>query len=116
IGQTGALLVTADEEPFLVGGNDVMYGGLGNDFLHGGVGDDAMSGAEALPLFYDNGRNPLALLASLAQWFPVGNPLDFSSWTGEFALYDDHDPLEKIVVAPGIDFLLNFVSQTTFGP
>ena len=56
------------------------------------------------------------MLASLSQWFPVGNPLDFNWQTGEFALYNDADPLEKIVVAPGIDFLLNFVAQTTFGP
>ena len=43
-----ALRKQADLEPFYIGNNDVIYGGLGNDFLHGGAGDDAMSGAEAL--------------------------------------------------------------------
>ena len=32
---------------------DVVYGGTGGDWLHGGSGDDGISGAEALPYFYN---------------------------------------------------------------
>ena len=60
---TGELTYTAIEQPFFTGAADIMYGGLGNDFLHGGQGNDAMSGAEALPLYYDNGLDPLAVVA-----------------------------------------------------
>ncbi len=97
----------ADLEPFFVGSNDVIYGGLGNDFLHGGVGDDAISGAEALQRYYDDGRDPLGVLASLG--YTLGNVLGLQP--------GDHDvpPVStrttrsaKIMIAPGIDFLLNF--------
>lgn len=33
--------------------NDIIFGGLGTDFIHSGDGDDAVSGAEALPFYYD---------------------------------------------------------------
>ena len=36
-----------------VGVNDIIYGGLNNDWIHAGAGDDAVSGAEALPTYYD---------------------------------------------------------------
>ena len=111
---TGALNYTAIEQPFYAGGNDIIYGGLGNDFLHGGGGDDAMSGAEALPLYYDNGRNPFGVLASLSAYYTPGNVLGFNPSTGLFRYFNPNDPLEKIYVAPGIDFLLNFVSATSF--
>ena len=111
---TGQLNYTAIEQPFFAGGNDVIYGGLGNDFLHGGGGDDAMSGAEALPLYYDNGRNPLGVLASLSAYYASGNPLGYNASTGLFRYYNPNDPFQKIMVAPGIDFLLNFVSATAF--
>ena len=52
INVTGALNKAADLEPFYIGHNDVVYGGLGSDFIHGGAGDDAMSGAEALAFYY----------------------------------------------------------------
>ncbi|MDC0935202.1 Ig-like domain-containing protein [Pirellulales bacterium] len=34
-------------EPTLLGGADLIFGGLGDDFIHGGEGNDALSGAEA---------------------------------------------------------------------
>ncbi len=111
---TGQLNYTAIEQPFFAGGNDIIYGGLGNDFLHGGGGDDAMSGAEALPLYYDNGHNPLGVLASLAQYYTAGNVLGYNSSSQTFRYYNPYDPFEKIMVGPGIDFLLNFVSATSF--
>ena len=111
---TGALNYTAIEQPFYAGGNDIIYGGLGNDFLHGGGGDDAMSGAEALPLYYDNGHNPFGVLASLSAYYTPGNVLGFNPSTGLFRYFNPNDPFEKIYVAPGIDFLLNFVSATSF--
>lgn len=71
--------------------DDVIYGGWGNDFLHGGSGDDAMSGAEALPSFYASPVNP-------------GDVLGYADRrAGEFAAYDEFDPLAKIA-----GFLLNF--------
>jgi hypothetical protein len=33
--------------------DDIIFGGLGGDFIHGGDGDDAVSGAEALPYYYE---------------------------------------------------------------
>ena len=66
--------------------DDVIYGGLGGDFLHGGAGDDAISGAEALPEFYEAPNNP-------------GNLLRYSEErAGEFAAYDEFNPLRKILV------------------
>jgi len=77
--------------------DDIIYGGWGNDFLHGGAGDDAISGAEALPEFYDNPVNN-------------GDVLGYGlNKAGEFALYDEYNPLEKID-----EFLLNF--NATEGP
>ncbi len=70
INVTGALNKAADLEPFYIGHNDVVYGGLGSDFMHGGAGDDAMSGAEALAFYYVG--DPLALLA---QYYLPGNVL-----------------------------------------
>lgn len=71
--------------------DDTIYGGLGDDFLHGGTGDDAISGAEALPDFFARPVNP-------------GNVLGYGQFkAGEFASYDEFDPLRKIV-----PFFLNF--------
>ena len=51
---TNVLQKAADLEPFDVGDDDLIYGGLGDDSLHGGAGNDGMSGAEALAhLYYD---------------------------------------------------------------
>ena len=70
--------------------DDIIYGGLGNDWLHGGSGDDAISGAEALPEFFNAPVN-------------LGNVLAYDPTTGEFAKYDEFNPMVKIA-----GFLLNF--------
>lgn len=49
---TGELKRTVDLEPFDVGYDDIVYGGLGDDALHGGAGNDGISGAEALPALF----------------------------------------------------------------
>ena len=68
---TGHLTYTGIEQPFWVGDNDIVYGGLGDDFLHGGAGDDAMSGAEALPnYYYGTDGDPLTYLrVTLAAYY-----------------------------------------------
>ena len=120
INVTGELKKSVDLTPFnpVAGGteladaqyaDDIIYGGLGGDWLHGGSGDDAMSGAEALPQYYDKPFNP-------------GNVLRYSLVTGEFAEYDEFEPLIEIVYstdappgyAVGAPFLLNF--DHTEGP
>jgi len=72
--------------------DDIIYGGLGSDFLHGGAGDDAISGAEALPEYFEAPINP-------------GDVLRFGdhSRAGEFYDYDEYNALAKMDT-----FLLNF--------
>jgi Ca2+-binding RTX toxin-like protein len=71
--------------------DDIIYGGLGSDFLHGGSGDDAISGAEAQLPFFASPVNP-------------GNVLRYSLLkAGEFASYDEFNPLKMIS-----GFFLNF--------
>ncbi len=70
--------------------DDLIYGGLGNDALHGGWGDDGISGAEALP-------------GSYAVPVNAGNTLAYSAQTGEFAGYDEYQPMIRIA-----GFVLNF--------
>jgi Ca2+-binding RTX toxin-like protein len=79
--------------------DDIIYGGLGNDSIHAGSGDDAVSGAEALPAFYDydHPSNP-------------GNVLGFNPDTGEFADYNENDALSKVE-----GFLLNFEAVDQLG-
>ena len=108
---TGELHYTAILTPFAAGGNDILYGGLGNDSMHGGAGDDAMSGAEALPFYYGDGRNPLAIVAA---YYSAGNVLGYDPATTMFRWYNAADPLRKIVLGGGVDFLLNFESQSSF--
>jgi Ca2+-binding RTX toxin-like protein len=91
LNQTGRLKKTADLEPFSLGGNDTVYGGLGNDSLHGGGGVDALSGAEALEGFYAN--------PSLT---PV---LTFNNTTGRFDLLNTNAPMAKVNGHP-----LNFLA------
>ncbi|WP_152049608.1 LEPR-XLL domain-containing protein [Tautonia marina] len=126
--------------------DDIIFGGLGNDSLHGGSGDDAISGAEVLsnasvPTYDDQG-NPTGLLnlgydaVTLVNLNPGNvlafNPVDVDARqtnnrlrAGEFALYDEYDPLRKIVLnadgslnkgepGPVHPFLLNF--EKTEGP
>jgi Ca2+-binding RTX toxin-like protein len=109
---TGRLTYTAIEQPFFVGGNDIIYGGLGNDFLHGGAGDDAISGAEALDNFANNG-NPLAYLTALG--YTVTNVLGYNAATQQSKYFDPAHPFQKITVG-GVDFLLNFTSALSFDP
>jgi len=121
--------------------DDIIYGGLGSDWLHGGSGDDAISGAEALPLAaagipdavqptsvagipgvvsvtnlvisgFDRPYNPGNILG----FEPVdadGQHTEHRTRAGEFALYDEYNPLRQIVLAASgstqtYQFLLNF--------
>ncbi|HEX5279640.1 MAG TPA: hypothetical protein VFW28_06150 [Micropepsaceae bacterium] len=116
--------------------DDIIYGGLGSDWIHGGSGDDALSGAEALPLaaaglpsasqtvpnvqLVDN----LVISGFLRPYNPgnilLFNPVDPAGQHGanqtrggQFALYNEFNPLQKIVVAGSAtgtqyQFLLNF--------
>ena len=118
-----------------------MYGGLGNDFLHGGSGDDAISGAEALLLAavgqpgetqtstvvvlvdelilsgYERPYNP----GNLLMFNNVdldGQHIEHRTRAGEFALFDEYDPLRRIILTDGTvqyEFLLNF-NQTEGTP
>jgi hypothetical protein len=112
----GHLNYTAIEQPFYVGGNDIIYGGLGDDFLHGGAGDDAMSGAEALPNYYTTTGDPLAYLASLAAYYVQGNVLGYNALTQLFRYFDPAHAFAKILLPNGVEFLLNFTSATEFDP
>ena len=125
--------------------DDILFGGWGNDFIHGGSGDDAISGAEALPLSYAPTYSAPGVPNGLVEidWYhpfnPIsGNVLAFNptdvngqhgnrTRAGEFALYDEYDPLRKILLNPdgsaskwtgptptGAEFFLNFSS--TEGP
>ena len=116
--------------------DDVVFGGLGNDFLHGGSGDDAISGAEALaqsyaPSAFDTLTGAVLSLIQIDYNHPVnpGNVLAFNAIdvnaahnnrqrAGEFALYDEYNPLKKITLTAGAvsagEYFLNFVS--TEGP
>ena len=76
----------------------MIYGGLGDDFLHAGAGDDAVSGAEALPAFYND--------------LPVTNlvPLPYDPVTRKIAFYDADNPRTKIA-----NFFLNFEATDASG-
>jgi Ca2+-binding RTX toxin-like protein len=91
---TGRLTKEVKLTPFDAGSSDIMYGGLGDDFQHGGGGDDAMSGAEALPNFYNAPQ-------------PNPNPLGYDPATRKLAAYDANNPRTKIA-----GFLLNFEAYT----
>ncbi|HEV2293601.1 MAG TPA: hypothetical protein VGR35_07085 [Tepidisphaeraceae bacterium] len=103
--------------------DDVIYGGWGNDSMHGGSGDDAISGAEALPLAaaflpgigvivtgYNNPVNIGNMLAFNPE-DPDSQHFDRTRRAGEFALYDEYNPLARIVINDAgtlRQFLLNF--------
>ncbi|MGD8331142.1 MAG: calcium-binding protein, partial [Acidobacteriota bacterium] len=105
--------------------DDIIFGGLDSDFLHGGSGDDAISGAEALSLAYtqvDDGSGTITVERS--DWYRPFNPGDALRFgadrAGEFALYDEFDPLRKIELnsdgtlnktADGMEWFLNFDHQ-----
>jgi Ca2+-binding RTX toxin-like protein len=105
--------------------DDIIFGGLGSDFLHGGSGDDAISGAEALVTSWVALYDPLTHLPSgfvqSDYTHPVNpgyalafNPIDVDARhtnptrAGEFALYDEYDPLRRIVLGNGGAFFLDF--------
>ncbi|HEV2294748.1 MAG TPA: calcium-binding protein [Tepidisphaeraceae bacterium] len=95
---SGKLKKAVDLEPFGLGGDDIVYGGIGHDSIHGGAGDDALSGAEALPSFYTRA------LTFSAQPINAGNVLGYGQHkAGEFADYDEYEPRKKIA-----GHLLNF--------
>ena len=93
--------------------DDIIFGGLGDDFLHGGSGDDAIGGGEALgesyaPV-YDAATNAVGVIRSdYTRPVNIGNMLAFNlvdvngqhvrSRAGVFALYDEYDPLRKILL------------------
>ena len=123
-----------DETPFKATNDDIIFGGLGSDWLHGGSGDDAMSGAEALTLSYtqiqDVNLDVIGVAESdYAHPFNPGDALRFNAIdpnahhpkiagrTGEFALYDENDPMRKVMLTTtgaldktggGLEFFLNF--------
>lgn len=98
VNEKGRLKKEARWLAFNSGGNDVIYGGLGDDFLHGGAGDDGISGAEALPEFYN--------------MLPVKNfnPLGYDPITRKLAAYDALNPRLKIN-----NFFLNFEATNAKG-
>ena len=99
----------ADQDPMYA--DDIIYGGWDDDFLHGCAGDDAISGAEALPMYYNAPDNP-------------GDVLKFGVYrAGEFGAYDEYNPLLRVywdsatgefVTGGIVEFLLNF--DHTEGP
>jgi Ca2+-binding RTX toxin-like protein len=143
INVTGELKKTVNLTPFNVDqlsdnplfdandADDLLFGGLGDDFIHGGVGDDGILGGEALLESYAlnaslNGvirsdytrpYNSGDLLRFNANGYDERRP-DRTLRAGEFALYDEYDPLRKILIDPlngqlnkngiGVEWLLNF--------
>jgi hypothetical protein len=124
--------------------DDIIFGGLGSDWLHGGSGDDAILGGESLGVAYTQVYDAAGNLTGVTRsdynrpFNPVDalryNPLDVDGWhydstrrAGEFALYDEYDPLRKITLnadgtanktdAGGLEWFLNFsTSEGTYVP
>jgi Ca2+-binding RTX toxin-like protein len=118
--------------------DDIIFGGLGNDWLHGGSGDDAILGGEALSEAYTQvyaGDGTLTGVTRSDYLHPYNpndalryNPDDPDGWhydrthrAGEFALYDEYDPLRKITLnndgslnkseTGGLAWFLNFATD-----
>jgi Ca2+-binding RTX toxin-like protein len=109
---TGRLNKQVDLNPFVSGGNDLMYGGLDDDFMHGGAGDDAMSGAEAQPQWY-NDQPAAAFFAGPFTVTDPTNPLGYNSATTKFAAYNTTtsiSPMQRIA-----NFFLNFDATDATG-
>ena len=112
---TGKLNKTVDLTPFaadgdwanpeneILYGNDVIFGGWDDDFLHGGSGEDAISGAEALTIGYGVG----GVRSDFFRPFNDGTLLGFDAVAGMFELYDEYNPMVKIIVGGG-EWFLNF--------
>jgi RTX calcium-binding nonapeptide repeat (4 copies) len=115
--------------------DDIIFGGLGSDWIHGGSGDDAISGAESLKLSYTQIEIGVELsgIAETDYYHPYNpgdalrfNPVDpdgkfthphIAGRTGEFALYDENEPMRKVLLnndgslnktGSGKEFFLNF--------
>ena len=128
------------DNPFPKNADDIIFGGLGSDWLHGGSGDDAILGGEALSLAYTQTYDISGTLTGVTRsdyyrpYNPVDalryNPEDVDGWhydrtrrAGEFALYDEYDPLRTITLnadgtanktdVGGLTWFLNF--STTAG-
>jgi Ca2+-binding RTX toxin-like protein len=97
-------------DPVQTAADDLIYGGWGNDFLHGGVGDDGISGGEALEEAYALDATLTGLVRSdYTRPFNSGDMLRFNASgygessgqhtrAGEFATYDEYDPLRRILL------------------
>ncbi|NMM32681.1 MAG: hypothetical protein HHJ13_01515 [Phycicoccus sp.] len=122
---TGKLNKTVDLTPFAADGdwanplneilyaNDVIFGGWDDDFIHGGSGDDAISGAEALV----EGYGMDGVRSDFFRPFNDGTLLGFDPSTGMFPLYDEYNPMRKILLnadgslstsGTGHEWFLNF--------
>jgi Ca2+-binding RTX toxin-like protein len=83
---------------FVVGGNDIIFGGGGDNHIHGGEGSDAISGTAALPLYYR--ANPWTVLEAIYGDFrgtPAGI-LRFDPLTGTFPWFNEYAPLQRIML------------------
>ncbi|HEY9237367.1 MAG TPA: hypothetical protein VIP10_00890, partial [Burkholderiaceae bacterium] len=126
--------------------DDIVFGGLGDDWLHGGSGDDAISGGEALAQAFTQvygGTDGITLLGvARSDYLRPFNPVDAlryhsddpDGWhfdrtarAGEFALYNEYDPLRRISLtaagllnatdAGGLAWFLNFATtEGTYVP
>jgi hypothetical protein len=88
---------------------DIVYGGQGDDWIHAGAGNDAVSGAEALPEFYNDTRS------MTLDPFAYNRDLSVNYWVDPFTgqqklFYDVNNPLAKIA-----SFILNFDSFDAAG-
>jgi Ca2+-binding RTX toxin-like protein len=126
------------DNPFPHNADDIIFGGLGGDWLHGGSGDDAISGGEALAEGWTQMYDETGVLIGITRsdygrpYNPVDalryNPIDANGWhhdrtrrSGEFALYDEYDPMRKITLnddgtadvsdAGGKAWFLNFATE-----
>ena len=96
---------------------DIVYGGLGDDWIHGGADDDAISGAEALPQFFNDSRPEDLVLAGSGSAVPFlyNRDLSINYFVDPFTkqqklFYDADNPRTKID-----GYILNFVSFDTTG-
>ncbi|MGD8816801.1 MAG: cadherin-like domain-containing protein, partial [Acidobacteriota bacterium] len=102
--------------------DDILFGGLGDDFLHGGSGDDLVVGAEALGEAYfeafgdytapDSDREGTVTRSDYERPYNPGNALGFEARkAGEFAAYDEYNPLRKIfldLAGNPVEYFANF--------
>ncbi len=80
--------------------NDVVFGGWDDDVIDGGWGHDALSGAEALATSYAPDYAGDVVETGWNRPFNNGNLLGRDPVTGEFALFNEHDPEMVITLNP----------------